>query len=101
MAKSSRDDGARLKKDIRDALRLWFRSLPAHVVESKCVCASGVEYSPLEILNAVEKETELGKDFIAGLCVVHRRMRKKKPNASVITLLHISIVFAAEAGASG
>lgn len=99
MVNSSKGDAARLKAEILEALRSWYRSLPTRDAESKCVCASGVEYSPSEILQAVENETDFGKEFIAVLCAVQRRMRKKDPDASVIDLIRRGIVF--ETHASG
>lgn len=98
MASSSKKEHVQLKADIREALRIWFRSLPAHTVESKCLCASGVQYSPSEILEAVENDTNLGQDFIAGLCAVQRRMRKKNPTASVVDLIQRSTLLGAHVG---
>ena len=98
MANSSRKESVRLKADILAALRLWFKSLPMHAAESKCLCASGVEYSPSEILEAVENETDLGKEFIACLCAVQRRMGRKNPTASVLDLIRRSTVLGARVG---
>ena|ERR1700734_213802 len=92
MARLSNEDVTNLKQDIRAALRVWFRALPRHTVESKCLGVSGREYSPAELLNAVENNTEFGQEFVTGLCLVERRMRKKNPKASVVELIGRGIV---------
>jgi hypothetical protein len=92
MTRLSKEELTNLKADIREALRYWFRALPRHTVESKCVSVSGTEYTPAELINAVENNTEFGQEFVTGLCLAERRMRKKNPKASVVELIGRSIV---------
>jgi hypothetical protein len=99
MARLSNEDTTNLKSDIRKALMVWFKALPRHTVESKCLSVSGREYSPAELLNAVENNTEFGQEFVTGLCLVERRMRKKNPKASVVELIAKSMVWENIAGA--
>src|SRR5712671_4035147 len=91
MGKSSRRVDSQLRAEIEEALKAWLSSLPANEVRSKCLYALGEEYSPLEIVHAVEDHTDFGKEFIDALYALHRRMKKKNPNSSVTDLIRRSI----------
>jgi hypothetical protein len=75
---------------IREALREWVQSLPVSDRTSNCICLSSVAYSPLEILEAVERGTELGKELMAGLSALQCRMVARDPHASVADLIQRS-----------
>jgi hypothetical protein len=59
---------------------------------AKCLYAWGEAYSPSELLEAIENQTEFGEEFLRALCTIHRRMRKKNPKASVTDLIQMSIL---------
>lgn len=59
--------------------------------KAKCLYARGVTYSPSELLEAVEHATEMGEEFLKALWMVHCRMKRKDPTASVTDLIRKSI----------
>jgi hypothetical protein len=85
---------------IREALQDWVEALTPVNRTSTCISISGVEYSPLEILTAVEHNTDLGKEFVAGLRALQRRMHARTANASVTDLIRRSVDRPEEADAA-
>jgi len=92
MVKSTKQFDSPLRTDIKQALKVWLASLPAVEMKAKCLCAWGEAYSPAELLEAIENRTRFGKEFLDALCAIHRRMRKKNPNAAVTDLIRKSII---------
>jgi hypothetical protein len=70
----------------------WLGSLPTAESNSKCVFGWDEAYSPMELLEAIENQTEFGEDFLSELYAIHRRMRKRNPRASVTDLIRMSII---------
>ena len=69
------------------AISDWVKSLPESEAQTPSVYVSGIGYSPLEVLEEVERQTELGREFLEGLYAIDKRMGKAKKAASVISLI--------------
>jgi hypothetical protein len=51
---------------------------------------SGVSYSPLQILEEVQRETEFGQEFLAGLYEVNQRLGGTRHGSSILALIRAS-----------
>src|SRR5713101_9437039 len=91
MVKPSKRFNSSLRTDIVQTMKVWLDSLPAAEMKAKCLYAWGEAYSPLELLEAIENQSEFGEEFLNALCTIHRRMRKKDPKAAVTDLIRMSI----------
>ena len=79
------------KAELKQALAEWVRSLPPNEANASVIRLVGVSYSPLQILQEVEKETPFGIEYLTGLFTLHRRMAEKKRGSSVISLIMQSV----------
>jgi len=79
------------KAELKQALAEWVRSLPPNEANASVIRLVGVSYSPLQILQEVEKETPFGIEYLTGLVTLHRGMAEKKRGGSVISLIMQSV----------
>jgi hypothetical protein len=76
-----------LQNDILKALQQWVRSLPPATAATTAIYVSGIGYSPRQVLYEVERRTDFGNEFIAGLCSLHDWMTDSDPHGSVVDLI--------------
>ncbi len=79
------------RTELTRAISDWVKSIPNSEARTPSVYVSGVGYSPLQILEEVERQTEFGREFLAGLYAVDKRMGATKKGRSVISLIRQSI----------
>jgi hypothetical protein len=91
MAIPSRDIDPALKDGLKAVLTEWANSLPPTQANSTVITVSGVRYSPIQILDEVQRSTEFGNEFLAGLSSLHDWMVQEDPESSVIDLIRNSI----------
>ena len=91
MIRTSQNVSPELKAEIKQALRDWVGSLSRSDARAPATNVSGKEYTPLEILKAVEDETEFGVEFLSSLCSLHEHMAKRRPGLSVVALIRRSL----------
>lgn len=80
------------KGDLVIALHRWATSLPPGEVNGPVISVSGVEYTPRQILDEIDLDTDFAKEFIAGLSSLHEWMTSAIPESSVIDLIEASVV---------
>ena len=78
------------KAEITRAISEWVRSLPKSEARKPSVIVSGVSYSPLQILEEVQRETEFGQEFLAGLFEVNKRLGGTRHGSSILALIRAS-----------
>lgn len=83
---------------VANALRDWVDAMPVPEREETSVLISGMPYSPLKLLKAVEEQSPIGQEIVEALGQLQERMQVKNPKASVVDLIRRSV--AREAGAA-
>jgi len=91
MPKLASDIPLELKAEVTKALSEWVNSLPSAKANSMAMCVSGIEFTPIQILDEVEHETDFGKQFLTGLFALHSLMIEDQPGTSVVDLIRRSI----------
>jgi hypothetical protein len=76
------------KAEITLAISAWVGSLPKSEARKPSVFVNGASYSPLQILEEVQRETEFGQEFLAGLCEVNQRLGGTRHGSSILALIH-------------
>ncbi|PYU09606.1 MAG: hypothetical protein DMG37_22860 [Acidobacteria bacterium] len=79
------------RAEIREALGHWVDSLNSDERTARCMMIARAVYSPAEIREAVENETEMGLKFIEGLLALQARISKQGSKLSVIDLIRNSV----------
>jgi hypothetical protein len=77
--------------ELTRAISDWVKSLPDSEAHTPSVYVSGIGYSPMRILEEVERQTEFGREFLEGLYAVDKRMGGSKKGAPVISLIRKSV----------
>jgi hypothetical protein len=75
------------KAEYKRALRQWVESLPRSDAQATSLFVSEATFSPLKILEEVENETDLGREFLGGLYALSLRLKaagKSTPIADLI-----------------
>jgi hypothetical protein len=78
------------KSEYKRALREWVNSLPQSQARATSVFVAAAGLSPLQILEEVENETELGKEFLAGLYALSLRLKAANKSTSIVNLIRQS-----------
>jgi hypothetical protein len=78
------------KAEYKQAISEWVKSLPQSKARASSVFVSGVAYSPLQILEEIEHETDLGKEFLAGLYSLNCRLSSANKSTSIVGLIRQS-----------
>jgi hypothetical protein len=90
-----------LNAEITKAIAEWSLSLPPAEANTPVTIVSGLEYTPLEILDHVQRKSEFGLKFLAGLHALHQHMVARKPSSSVVELIRRSVRDRANAARAG
>jgi len=78
------------KSEYKRALRQWVASLPRSQASATSVFVSAAGFSPLQVLEEVENETDLGKEFLAGLYALSLRLKAANKSTSIADLIRQS-----------
>jgi hypothetical protein len=84
---------------ITKALRESVEATPPLNRGAASVVISGISYSTMDLLLAIDQRTAVGVEILKALDQLQKRMRVKNPNASVVDLIRRSVV--REASAAG
>ena len=95
MATAGRAPRPEFQWQLVAALRRWATSLSPAEINTPVISVSGIEYTPRQVLDEIERDTEIAKEFIAGLSSLHEWMISANPDSSVIDLIEASVVFPA------
>jgi HSP20 family molecular chaperone IbpA len=91
MSRVARQITPELKTEITRALSEWVNSLSSAEAKRIAMNVSGVEFTALQILDAVKNETDFGKKFLAGLFDLHCQVIEDQPGASIVDLIRRTV----------
>jgi hypothetical protein len=76
---------------VKEALSEWVKSLTPHEAHKAVIFVSGVRYTPSQILEEVENESDFGMKFLAGLYALNHQMMKNGSRISMVDLIRQSV----------
>lgn len=80
------------KAEIRVAISDWVRSLPSSDARKPSVFIEGASYSPLQLLEEIQGDTEFGREFLDELYEANRRLRGTRRGSSILALIRASTI---------
>ena len=78
------------KLEYKRAISQWVRSLPQSEARVPSIFVSSVGYTPMQILEEVNLETDFGREFLAGLYGLSLRLGAARGDVSIIGLIRHS-----------